>query len=161
MSSPHVLAIPFPAQGHVIPLLELSQCLVKHGCRVTFVNTDCDHKRVVDALSEDNLEDRIRLVSIPDGMDPSEDRTIMWRLCESVLEVMPGKLRELMEKIIGEGDVIDCVIGDGCLGFAMQVAKKMNIRRATFWPSCAASLALSFSIPQLVADGIVDNQGQF
>ncbi|KAJ0100328.1 hypothetical protein Patl1_21701 [Pistacia atlantica] len=28
MNIPHVLIIPFPAQGHVIPLMELSQCLI-------------------------------------------------------------------------------------------------------------------------------------
>ncbi|KAM2204305.1 hypothetical protein ACFX1S_023955 [Malus domestica] len=30
MANPHVLVIPYPAQGHVIPLSELSGCLAKH-----------------------------------------------------------------------------------------------------------------------------------
>ncbi|KAM1076212.1 hypothetical protein ACFX19_024171 [Malus domestica] len=30
MANPHVLVIPYPAQGHVIPLSELSRCLAKH-----------------------------------------------------------------------------------------------------------------------------------
>ncbi|XP_040370239.1 UDP-glycosyltransferase 83A1 [Rosa chinensis] len=31
MCKPHIIAIPYPAQGHVIPLMELSQCLVNEG----------------------------------------------------------------------------------------------------------------------------------
>ncbi|KAG4969688.1 hypothetical protein JHK85_036109 [Glycine max] len=47
MGIPTVLALPYPAQGHVNPLMTLSQKLVEHGCKVFFVNTDFDHKRVI------------------------------------------------------------------------------------------------------------------
>ncbi|GAY69519.1 hypothetical protein CUMW_288350, partial [Citrus unshiu] len=100
MSRPHVLVMPAPAQGHVIPLLEFSQCLAKHGFRVTFVNTDYDHKRVVESLEGKNdLGEQIRLVSIPDGMEPWEDRNDLGKLTEKFLQVMPGKLEELIEEI--------------------------------------------------------------
>jgi hypothetical protein len=36
MGNPHVLVMPYPAQGHIIPLLELSQCLVQHGFKITY-----------------------------------------------------------------------------------------------------------------------------
>ncbi|CAN6286777.1 unnamed protein product [Urochloa humidicola] len=39
MAKNHVLMLPFPAQGHVTPLMELSHRLVDHGFEVTFVNT--------------------------------------------------------------------------------------------------------------------------
>ncbi|CDP08524.1 unnamed protein product [Coffea canephora] len=48
---PHVLAIPYPAQGHVLPLMELALCLVRQGIRVTLVNTEFNHKRVTKSLS--------------------------------------------------------------------------------------------------------------
>ncbi|KAH7554495.1 hypothetical protein JRO89_XS12G0225500 [Xanthoceras sorbifolium] len=158
MCSPHILAIPFPAQGHVIPLLELSQCLVKHGYKVTFVNTDYNHKRVVNAMEENScMGDQIQLVSISDGMEPWEDKNQLGKLSESMLRTMPGKLQELIEKINREGDKIACVIGDGNTGWVMEVAKKLNIRRAAFWPAAMALLALSFSIPKLIDDGIINN----
>ncbi|KAK1577724.1 hypothetical protein Q3G72_024277 [Acer saccharum] len=159
-SSPHIVAIPFPAQGHVIPLLELSQCLVKHGCRVTFVNTDYNHKRVVNALEENNcIGDQIHLVSVPDGMEPWEDRNEIGKLSESMRRTMPGKLQELIEKINNQGNEIACVIGDGSIGWVMELAKEMNIRGAAFWPAATALLALSFSIPKLIDDGIINNDG--
>ena len=100
MGTPHVLAIPYPAQGHVIPLLELSQCLVTHGCKVTFVNSEFNHKRVVNALSnKDHVRSHINLVSITDGLEPWEDRNDLGKLTEAILKVMPVKLEELIEQV--------------------------------------------------------------
>ncbi|KAL5739190.1 hypothetical protein ACOSQ2_028370 [Xanthoceras sorbifolium] len=156
----HILAIPYPAQGHVIPLLEFSECLVKHGCKVTFVNTEYNHNRVVNVLQENNcISDQIHLVSLPDGMEPLEDRNEVGKLTESMYRTMPGKLQELIKKINSEGDKVDCVIGDGSLGWVMEVAKKMNIRRAAFWPAATALLAISFSVPKMIDDGIINNDG--
>ncbi|KAJ4707321.1 UDP-glycosyltransferase [Melia azedarach] len=73
---------------------------------------------------------------------------------------MPGKLEELIDEISGkEGKKIDCVIADGNMGWAMEVAEKMNIRRAVVWPASALALVLSFNIPKLIDDGIINNNG--
>ncbi|XP_008230872.1 PREDICTED: UDP-glycosyltransferase 83A1-like [Prunus mume] len=162
MSNPHILAVPLPAQGHVIPLMELSQCLVNHGFTVTFVNTDYNHKRVVNALAADEsqLSDRIRLVSLPDGLEPWEARHEVGKFCEATQRVMPGKLEELIEKINqGEGDKVTCVIADESARWALEVAEKLNIRRVAFFPASAASLALQFSIPKLIHQGIINDDG--
>lgn len=42
----HVVAIPYPAQGHINPMLQLCQQLVPHGFTFTFVNTHHIHQRV-------------------------------------------------------------------------------------------------------------------
>ncbi|PQQ13408.1 UDP-glycosyltransferase 83A1-like [Prunus yedoensis var. nudiflora] len=161
MSNPHIVAVPFPAQGHVIPLMELSQCLVNHGFTVTFVNTDYNHKRVVNALADESqFTDRIHLVSLPDGLEPWEDRNELGQLCEAIQRVMPGKLEELIEKINkGKGDKVTCVIADESSGWALEVAEKLNIRRVAFWPAAAALLALQFSFPKLIHEGIINDDG--
>ncbi|PQQ13406.1 UDP-glycosyltransferase 83A1 [Prunus yedoensis var. nudiflora] len=160
MSNPHIIAVPFPAPGHVIPLMELSQCLVNHGFTVTFVNTDYNHKQVVNALAADEsqLSDRIHLVSLPDGLEPWEARYEFGKLCEAMQRVMPGKLEELIEKINqGEGDKVTCVIADESSGWALEVAEKLNIRRVAFFPASAAILTLQFSIPKLIHQGIIND----
>ncbi|CAA2997188.1 UDP-glycosyltransferase 83A1-like, partial [Olea europaea subsp. europaea] len=119
-TTPHVLAIPYPAQGHVIPLMEVSLWLVKHGIKVTFVNTEFNHRRVVKALSEtENTQEKqcVKLVSIPDGLEPWEDRNELGKLSEAILNVMPGKLEDLIEKINEtDRDKIMCVIADYGMG---------------------------------------------
>ncbi|KAI4389273.1 hypothetical protein MLD38_001514 [Melastoma candidum] len=166
MASLHVLAIPFPAQGHVIPLMELSQCLAMLGFRVTFVNSEFDHRRVLRSLpgseGEHIFGGRIRLVSIPDGLEPGEDRNDIARLCQGILKVMPGEL----ERLIGElnerdgEDKVSCVIADFNMSWAFEVAKKMGIQKvAAFWPASAALLAVLSSVPKLIEDGVVDENG--
>ncbi|KAJ0099478.1 hypothetical protein Patl1_21778 [Pistacia atlantica] len=154
MCTLHVLAMPYPAQGHVIPLLEFSQCLARR-IRVTFVNTEYKHKRV-NALEENKfIGGQIRLVSIPDGMKPG-------KLSAALNQVLPEKLEELIEDINREeSDKITCFIVDGSIGWATEVAEKMKIRRAVFWPASAAIQALSFSIPNFIDDGIIDKDGYF
>ncbi|KAK6117421.1 hypothetical protein DH2020_048830 [Rehmannia glutinosa] len=164
MGKPHVIVVPYPAQGHVIPMLELSQWLVKHGIKVTFVNTEFNHERVVKSLSDlDNVRQVVNMVSIPDGLEPWEDRNDLGKLSEAIFRVMPGELESLIiEKNINgkEGDKIVCVIADGSMGWALEVAAKIGVRRAAFWPAAATSLALTFDIPKLVSDGIIDSNGR-
>ncbi|KAK6129166.1 hypothetical protein DH2020_037098 [Rehmannia glutinosa] len=161
MGKPHVIVIPYPAQGHVLPMLELSQWLVKHGVQATFVNTESTHERVVKSLSDsDNIKEVVTMVSIPDGVEPWEDRNDLGKLTEAMFRVMPGELESLIEKINEEGDKITGVIADGQLGWALEVAEKTGVKKAAFWPASAASFISLFNIPKLVSDGIVDSNGK-
>nr|GFB27344.1 UDP-glycosyltransferase 83A1-like [Tanacetum cinerariifolium] len=85
MKSNHVLVVPYPAQGHVIPLMDAAQRFTRKGLKVTFVNTEDSHKRVVNACSQkDDLSDVMQMVAIPDGMEPWEDRNDLGLLTESM-----------------------------------------------------------------------------
>ncbi|KAJ4707315.1 UDP-glycosyltransferase [Melia azedarach] len=161
MGNPHVLVIPYPAQGHVIPLMELSQCLVKHGFRITFVNTEYNHKLVKNALSvKEDKGDLIHLVSIPDGLESLEDRNKPGKISEAILRVMPGNVEKLIEEInSSENDRISCVLADQSIGWALEIAEKKGIKRAAFCPAAAALLVLSLSVPKLIDDGIIDDDG--
>ncbi|KAJ9707345.1 hypothetical protein PVL29_002372 [Vitis rotundifolia] len=159
MGKPHILVVPLPAQGHVLPLMELSLCLAKQGLRVTFVNTEFIHERLVNALMErDNLGDQFRLVSIPDGLTDA-DRIIPGKLSEAIWGIMGEKLEELIGMIKRAGDDVSCVLADRGVGSALEVAAKMGIRRAAFCSIAAIFTPLVFSIPKLINDGIIDNEG--
>ncbi|CAA2988006.1 UDP-glycosyltransferase 83A1-like [Olea europaea subsp. europaea] len=164
MATPHVLAIPYPAQGHVIPLMEVSLWLVRHGIKVTFVNTEFNHQRVVKALTEtENTQEkeRVKLVSIPDGLEPWEDRNELGKLSKVISTVMPGKLEDLIEKINGtESDKIMCIIADYGMGWASELAKKLGIKSVAFCPAAAAMLALANNCLKLIDDGIIDGDGR-
>nr|GEW55361.1 UDP-glycosyltransferase 83A1-like [Tanacetum cinerariifolium] len=93
MKSNHVLVVPYPAQGHVIPLMDAAQRFTRKGLKVTFVNTEDSHKRAVNSWSQkDDLSDMMQMVAIPDGMEPWEDRSDLGLLTESMFRVMPEKL---------------------------------------------------------------------
>ncbi|KAJ0667266.1 putative 7-deoxyloganetin glucosyltransferase [Helianthus annuus] len=129
MPIPHVLVIPYPAQGHVIPIMELAQRLAKHRVRVTCINTEVNHKLVTgNCLDKDGLGDLVQMVSIPDGLEPWEDRSDIRKLTLSILQTMPRKVEELIETINKEdSSKVTCIIADGFMGWAIRVAKKMGI----------------------------------
>ncbi|XP_073038622.1 UDP-glycosyltransferase 83A1-like [Primulina eburnea] len=154
MGKPHVLMIPFPARGHVIPLWELATVLARHGIQITFVNIDIIHARIVDTSSP-----RIRLVSIPDGLQ-SHDRLVPGRSLEVWYDSMPQKIEQMIkENSVSEDEKFSCVISDQSFGRIQQVAKKMGIGSVAFLPAAAASLVLGFNIPKMIEDGIVDREG--
>ncbi|KAM0039851.1 putative 7-deoxyloganetin glucosyltransferase [Helianthus debilis subsp. tardiflorus] len=157
----HVLVIPYIAQGHVIPLLELAQCLIVHGTKVTFVNTEVNHKLVMKTwLERGNFGPLMHMVSIPDGMEPWEDRNDFVRSCEAMHQVMPGKLEELIETINKtDDDEISCVIADAGMPWAIHVAEKLRIQRVIFWSAPAAAFSALLSLKKLINDGIIDNEG--
>ncbi|CAH1437637.1 unnamed protein product [Lactuca virosa] len=162
MTKPHVLVIPVPAQGHVIPIMELARRLARNGVKVTFVNTEAIHKVVINnlLLEKDDYEDLIHMVSIPDGLEPWEDRGDLIKLTKSILESMPDKLEELVEKINKQDcNKVACIVADGFMGWALRVAKKMGIRTAAFWPAALTSQAINICYEKLIKDGIINNDG--
>ncbi|KAK4850094.1 hypothetical protein QYF36_003811 [Acer negundo] len=144
MGKAHVLAVSVPAQGHVIPLMELSVSLAKHGIKITFVNSESAHKLVVNASSSDTKDDddMISLVSIPDGDQPE----ILKKVIENI-------------NATADSDKITCVLADPGLSWAMEVADEMKIRRAILSPFAATLLVLKSSIPKLIQDGIIGEDG--
>ncbi|XP_031282574.1 UDP-glycosyltransferase 83A1-like [Pistacia vera] len=159
---PHVLVIPYPAQGHVPPLLKLATKIAENGIEVTFVNTDLIAAKVMAAMPEESEGwSLIKFVSISNGIGQEEDRTDFDKTTNTMLRVMPGNLKDLIEKInqSSDNEQITCVIADILVVWAIELAQKMGIPRAAFVPYGPATLALSFHIKKLTEAGILDMNG--
>jgi len=164
MGIPTVLALPFPAQGHVNPMMTFSQKLVNDGCKVIFVNTDFNHRRVVSSMEEQqdgsilDEESVLKLVSIPDGLGPDDDRNDQAKLCEAIPKAMPEALEKLIEDIHLKGEnKISFIVADLCMAWALEVGSKMGIKAAVLCPASATIFALLYSVPMLIDDGIIDS----
>ncbi|KAK7340625.1 hypothetical protein VNO77_21334 [Canavalia gladiata] len=165
MGIPHFLCIPFPTQGHVNPLMQFSEVLAKHGCKVTFVNTEFNHKRTNgDGAGHENIErSQIKLVTLPDGLEPADDRGDRVKLHLSIKSTMPHRLPKLIEdvNVLDGNNKVTCIIVTNNMGWALQVGHKLGIKGALLCPSSAISLASLVCIPTLIHDGIIDSQGNF
>ena len=75
-----MLVVSFPAQGHVAPLMKLSHQIANQGIKVTFVSTEFIIARLTTTMLVNNL---IRLVSLPNGLEPGDDRTDALKLINS------------------------------------------------------------------------------
>ncbi|KAL2329885.1 hypothetical protein Fmac_017466 [Flemingia macrophylla] len=160
MGIQHVMVLPFPAQGHVNPLMSFSKRLTKHGFRVTFVNTDFIHKRVASATNLVNLEgSAVRLVSVPDGLGPLDDRNDLANLSLAILRVMPSAIEKLIRDINGGSEKISAIVVDLNMAWALEIAHNLGLKGVVFCPSSAAIFVLQDNIPKLVQDGILDKHG--
>ncbi|GJM95870.1 hypothetical protein PR202_ga12653 [Eleusine coracana subsp. coracana] len=161
---PRVLVLPFPAQGHVMPLMELSHRLVEHGIEVDFVNTDFNHARVMGALAGGEVvegsssvipeAEGIHLVSFPDGMGPDGDRTDVGKLAAGLPGAMLGGLEEM---VVSNG--IKWAVVDVSMSWALKLATTVGVRVALFSTFSAAIFALRMHVPKFIEDGIIDENG--
>nr|KJB40917.1 hypothetical protein B456_007G082400 [Gossypium raimondii] len=145
MGKPHVVVIPYPAQGHVISVMELSQNLAKQGIKINF------------KVDENGL---IHLLSVPDGLEDGEDRNQLGKLTESLYQVMPTQPKELIHKVNGlNDDKISCVLVDIGMGLALDVAAELGIPTVGLWPAAVLQLAVLLKVPKLIDDGLIDENG--
>ncbi|KAL4361182.1 hypothetical protein GQ457_04G033150 [Hibiscus cannabinus] len=161
MGKSHVLVVPYPAQGHVIPFMELSRHLAKQGIKISFLNTEFNHKRVIHAFGK-NVDDSgsFHLVSVPDGLEDGEDRNQIVKLTESLCQVMPRQLKDLIHNLnASDDDKISCVLADINLGLALDVAAELRTPTVAFWPAAMFQLVLNLSIPRHIDEGLIDENG--
>ncbi|CAL4944488.1 unnamed protein product [Urochloa decumbens] len=154
-----VMVLPFPAQGHVMPLMELSRRLVDHGFEVDFVNTDYNQARVLASLAAAGeagaaVQAGINFISLPDGMGPDADRTDVVSLGQGLPAAMLGRLEELIT-----ARNTRWVVTDVSMTWARDLATTAGVRVALFLTYSAAMLALRANLPKLIEDGIIDGSG--
>ena len=103
---------------------------------------------------------RVRLASIPDGLEAEDDRKSLPKLGASVRRVMPGHLKDMIEKVnstTNDEEQITCVIADLLVSeWALEVAEKMGVQGVPFCPFGPGILALAIHIPKLVEARIID-----
>ncbi|KAK7273336.1 hypothetical protein RIF29_14385 [Crotalaria pallida] len=157
MGIPHFLAIPFPVQGQVNPIMTFCQVLANRGCKVTFLRTEFSHKRVKDKQEGS----QIKFVTLPDGLGPEDGRVDVMKVLYSIKSTMPSLLPKLIEDINASDDEnkITCIIVTMNMGWALEVGHRLGIKGAFFFAASAASMASCYCIPRLIEDGIIDTDG--
>ncbi|EOA37391.1 hypothetical protein CARUB_v10011262mg [Capsella rubella] len=149
---PHVVCVPYPAQGHINPMMKVAKLLHARGFHVTFVNTIYNHKRFLRSRGSNALDGlpSFRFESIPDGlpetdMDTTQDITA---LCESTMKNCLAPFQELIQRINAGDNVppVSCIVSDGCMSFTLDVAEELGVPEVLFWTTsgCAFLAYLHF-----------------
>ncbi|XP_020257455.1 7-deoxyloganetin glucosyltransferase-like [Asparagus officinalis] len=157
---PHALLIPYPAQGHVTPMLKLAKLLHSKGFFITFVNTEHNHRRLVRSRGLDSVKglDDFRFESIPDGLpDSDEDATQdIPALCESITKNCLDPFRELLKRLnSSEGwPLVSCIVSDAVMSFTLDAAEEFGILEVMFWSPSACGIMGYLHYQQLMERGL-------
>jgi UDP:flavonoid glycosyltransferase YjiC (YdhE family) len=153
-----IVFVPFPGQGHVIPMLRLARILVdRSDISATIVVPDFIHRRMVDQHSVPG----VALVSIPSGVqDDSDQAPGPPSFLHALEHYMPAQLEAMLMAQHGRGaDRVSCLVIDLLASWAIPVAARCSLPVVGFWPAMLASYRTVAAIPKLVDKGLITESG--
>ncbi|KAF7136204.1 hypothetical protein RHSIM_Rhsim08G0012200 [Rhododendron simsii] len=162
---PHAVCVPFPAQGHVTPMMKLAQLLHSRGFFITYVNTEFNHKRLVRSRGPEYVEGYVgfQFKTIPDGLPPSDRDATQDppALCASLRTNCLGPFRALLTELNSSAGTpqVSYVVSDGIMGFGREAAEELGIPEVQFWTASACGLMGYLQYPELIEKGIVPFKG--
>ncbi|KAJ0047530.1 hypothetical protein Pint_16315 [Pistacia integerrima] len=146
----HVLVFPYPAQGHMIPLLDLTHQLATRGLTVTILVTPKNLNLLSPLLSFNHPSIKTLVLpfpshpSIPDGVENSKD------LPANLFITMMHALGELYSPLLNwfknHPSPPVAIISDMFLGWTNKLACELGIHRLVFSPSGAKALSVIYSL---------------
>nr|AFI71901.1 flavonol 3-O-glucosyltransferase [Paeonia lactiflora] len=153
---PHLVCMPFPAQGHVKPMMQLAKLLHSRGFFITFVNNEFNHRRLIRNKGPDAVKGSadFQFETIPDGMPPSDENATqsITGLLYYTKKHSPIPLRHLIEKLNSTEGVppVSCILSDGIMCFAIKVAQELGIPDVQFWTASTCGLMAYLQFGELV-----------
>ncbi|XP_024521123.1 UDP-glycosyltransferase 86A2 [Selaginella moellendorffii] len=156
----HVVLVPYPAQGHIPPMIHLARKLAANEIIVTLVNVDSVHKMLLKQWSCPPGSD-IRLeqvecgLKLPAGVDASclENPEALFDAVDSLKAPVEELVRELTPTPC-------CIIADFFLGWPLELARTLGTGCAIYWPGNAAWSSLHHHMKLLEAHGDLFCQGK-
>ncbi|CAI8585581.1 unnamed protein product [Vicia faba] len=159
-NKPHVVCVPYPAQGHINPMLKLAKLLhFKGDFHVTFVNTEYNHKRLLNSRGSDSLNglSSFRFETIPDGL-PESDVDVTQdvpSLCDSTRKTCLPHLKKLISNLNKAVDIppVTCIVADGIMSFALDAAEELSVPAVLFWTNSACGFMCYLQYRMLIEKG--------
>ncbi|KAL0725691.1 hypothetical protein Bca4012_040290 [Brassica carinata] len=144
------------AQGHLIPMVDISKILARQGIIVTIISTPQNASRFEKTLdrarSESGLE--INVVKFPfaykefglpkncETLDILPSRDLLRKFYDAV-----DKLQEPLERFLEKQESPpSCIISDKCFSWTSTTAKRFKIPRIVFHGMCCFSLLSSHNV---------------
>ncbi|TXG48398.1 hypothetical protein EZV62_027692 [Acer yangbiense] len=160
MSKPHVVCIPYPAQGHIKPMLNVAKLLHSKGFHITFVNTEYNHKRLLKSRGPGSLEGLpdFGFETIPDGLPPVDCNATqdIPSLCESTSKTCLAPFRNLLSKLNSSIGIppVTGIVTDGVMSFTLEAAEELGIPNVLFWTMSACGFLGYVHYANLINKGL-------
>ncbi|GLJ20498.1 hypothetical protein SUGI_0373070 [Cryptomeria japonica] len=147
----HAVVVPYPARGHVNPMMQLATKLASHGISVTFVLTESWHKIMTKAMDNDfshaqKLGLDIRAAIIPDCVVGESERWGNMTNFFLSLSNMETHVSELITNLKSSGTAPSCIVADTFLRWAVPLAKRHNLLSIALWPMSVTTFSIFYHI---------------
>ncbi|OMP02705.1 UDP-glucuronosyl/UDP-glucosyltransferase [Corchorus capsularis] len=164
-SKPHAVCIPYPAQGHINPILKLAKFLHHKGFHITFVHTDYNYKRLLRSRGPNSLDGLpdFQFKAIPDGLPPTDADSTQYipSLCDSTSKTCLVPFRDLLHKLnhvatqpSSTVPPVSCIVSDGAMSFTVEAAQEFEIPIVHFWTPSACGFLCYVLSPNIVERGL-------
>ncbi|RDX88089.1 Soyasapogenol B glucuronide galactosyltransferase, partial [Mucuna pruriens] len=149
----HVIFLPYPTPGHLIPMVDTARLFAKHGVSVTIITTPANALIFLNAIDSDfscGYQIRTQVVpfpsaqvGLPDGVENIKDGTSP--------EIL-GKIHHGISMIKDQIEVLfqdlqpDCLVTDMFYPWTVESAAKLGIPRLYYYSSSYFSSCANHSI---------------
>ncbi|CAN6197980.1 unnamed protein product [Urochloa humidicola] len=141
---PHVLVVPYPAHGHMQPLLHLSSLLAARGLRLTVAATPATAHLLEPLLAAHPTS--VRPLTFPSAAaHDTSGPTSVGADFHALAAALRAPLGEWLRSDSGDGRVV-AVISDFFCGWTQPLAAEAGVPRLVFAPSGALATAATHSL---------------
>ncbi|KAG8368649.1 hypothetical protein BUALT_Bualt15G0067500 [Buddleja alternifolia] len=158
---PHAVCLPFPAQGHINPMMKLALLLHHYkNFHITFINTEYNHNRLLKSAAVQDSPD-FQFKTIPDGLPPAEDgggTQDIPSLCLSTRKNCLEPLTEVINKLnhhTSNSPPVSCLIVDSIMTFGLRAAEEIGVPGVLLRTASACSCMCYKHVIHLVEKGLV------
>ncbi|XP_065854475.1 UDP-glycosyltransferase 82A1 [Euphorbia lathyris] len=153
---PKIILIPYPAQGHVNPMVKLAFILLNSGFEPVIITPQFIHRRIISTMDPTA---NILCISIPDELPNEKQVSRDFFAIEKTLEnTFPAHLETFLRKFCEDGEV-SCMIVDLLASSAIDVGRRCGVPVAGFWPAMLATYHLILAIPDMITTGLISDSG--
>ncbi|KAF5956118.1 hypothetical protein HYC85_008974 [Camellia sinensis] len=143
--STHVLVFPYPAQGHIMPLLDLTHILASRGLTITILVTPKNLSLLTPLLSKQPSIHTLVLPfpahpSLPHGVENAKDMPFVG--IRAIIHALGELYNPLLEWFQNHPSPPVIIVSDFLLGWTHHLACQLGIRRFMFSPSSAVFLSV-------------------
>ncbi|CAM0945535.1 unnamed protein product [Alopecurus aequalis] len=158
---PHAVCLPFPAQGHITPMMKLAKVLYCKGFHITFVSAEYNHRRLIRSrgASAGTGLPGFRFATIPDGLSSSDADATQdpASLSYSTMTTCLPHFKNLLADLGCAAGVppVTCVVADSLMSFSVDAARELGVPCALFWTASACGYMGYRNFRPLIDQGII------
>ncbi|QCE12055.1 UDP-glucosyl transferase 73C [Vigna unguiculata] len=149
----NVIFLPFPAPGHMIPMVDTARIFAKHGVSVTIITTPANASTFQKAIDTDfnsgyNITTRVlpfpaAELGLPQGLENAKDATARETIGKLRLGIL--MIKDQIELLFQELHP-DCLVTDMLHPWTVESAAKLGIPRLYYYSSSYFSTCAKYSI---------------